>query len=144
MEFILDDIFNDRPHKKNDWKAFMDNAADLELPEGFEACQEYILDNARELRGLMQSKLDSLLTLATKLAPQKVFFVEQYDSWFSSSSKVLFGVFTSKEKALIEIGHNTDNFKKDYYENGTDQWMSDTLDCGIMIREVSLDKFGEL
>lgn len=52
-----------------------------------------------------------------------VWILEQYDIWFSSS---------------------TDSWSKDYYENGTDQWMSDTLDCGIMIREVSLDKFGEL
>lgn len=31
-----------------------------------------------------------------------------------------------------------------FYENGTNQWMSDVLSCGIMVREVELDKFEEL
>ncbi len=79
---------------------------------------------------------------------QTVWFLEQFDQHFSCSSRVPFGVFTSKEKA-IEAMHQ--NYSKEalgkepeFYENGTNQWMSDVLSCGIQICEVELDKFEEL
>ena len=70
--------------------------------------------------------------------------LEQYDIWFSSSSRKIFGIYSSREKALKEIGHGTDGWNKDYYENGANQWKSDTLECGIMVREISLDEFVEV
>ena len=73
-----------------------------------------------------------------------VWILEQYDIWFSSSSRKIFGIYSSREKALKEIGHGTDGWNKDYYENGANQWKSDTLECGIMVREISLDEFGEV
>lgn len=75
-----------------------------------------------------------------------VWLLEQYDQWFSNASRTILGVFTSKEKALKSIGYGTENWNNDYYENGSrgDQWLSDTLECGVMVREAKLDKFEEL
>ena len=78
--------------------------------------------------------------------PSSVWILEQYDQWFSKASRTTFGVFTSKEKALQSIGYGTEAWNKDYYESGSygNQWLSDTLDCGIMVQKVELDKFEEL
>lgn len=73
-----------------------------------------------------------------------VWLLEDYDIWFSNDSRRIHGIFSSREKALEAVGYGTDGWNKDYYENGTDQWKSDTLEIGIMVREVELDEFGEV
>lgn len=77
-----------------------------------------------------------------------VWFLEQFDVWFSSDSRISFGVFTSREKAIESMfkNYSKEAIGKDaeFYENGTNQWVSDELSCGMMIREVELDKFEEL
>lgn len=79
---------------------------------------------------------------------QKGWILEQYDQWFSCSSRIPFGLFTSREKAIEAMykNYSKEALGKDaqFYENGTNQWMSDVLSCGIMVREVELDKFEEL
>ena len=46
----------------------------------------------------------------------------------------------SGDEDTLAFGRDERQFRK----NGTDQWISDVLSCGIMIREVELDKFEEL
>ena len=79
---------------------------------------------------------------------QSVWILEQYNQWFSCSSRIAFGVFTSREKAIEAMykNYSKEALGKDaqFYENGTNQWMSDVLSCGIQICEVELDKFEEL
>lgn len=79
---------------------------------------------------------------------QSVWILEQYNQWFSYDSRIPFGVFTSREKAIEAMykNYSKEALGKDaqFYENGTNQWMSDVLSCGIMVREVELDKFEEL
>jgi hypothetical protein len=77
-------------------------------------------------------------------AKTTVWLLEQYDIWFSSDSRRIHGVFSSREKALEAVGYGTDGWNRDYYENGTNQWKSDALECGIMVSEVELDEFGEV
>jgi len=83
-------------------------------------------------------------TFDLEKAKNTVWLLEDYDIWFSSDSRRIHGVFSSREKALEAVGYGTDGWNKDYYENGTNQWKSDTLEIGIMVREVELDEFGEV
>jgi len=71
-----------------------------------------------------------------------VWLLEEYDQWFSSTSRVTLGVFTSKEKAIIRMKENYGD--AELYECGTGQWKSDEKSLGIQICEVELDKFEEL
>lgn len=103
-----------------------------------------------ELKTYISELLDKEKEQPTNQNEEKpsVWLLEQYDRWFSCGSRVPFGVFSSREKA-IEAMHQ--NYSKEalgeepeFYENGTNQWMSDVLSCGIKICEIELDKFEEL
>lgn len=76
-----------------------------------------------------------------------VWLLEQYDQWFNKTSRIPFGVFTSKEEALASLGYGTDEWEKnEFYQNGSDgnQWLSDILDCGYIVTKVEVNKFEEL
>ena len=146
-EHIMDDIFCDRPFDENDWDSFMKNSA-LEFPDNFQVCQEYELDNARDIRGLMQSKYDDLIRLAESILPKNIYVVEQFDVWFSDSSKVVFGMFDTYKKALNEMKLGFEKlypgFNADIYENGANQWISDRFEFGVMISELPINVFDEV
>ena len=82
------------------------------------------------------------------LEKQTVWLLEQYDQHFSCSSRVPFGLFTSREKAIeaMDKNYSKEALGEDaeFYENGTNQWISNVHNCGIKISEVELDKFEEL
>lgn len=77
-----------------------------------------------------------------------VWLIEAYDQWFSRSSCNPFCICSSRESAIKTIYecYSKEAIGQDaeLYENGTNQWKSDVLSCGIMIREVELDKPEEL
>lgn len=73
---------------------------------------------------------------------QTVWLLEECDQHFSNTSRVLLGVFSSRKKATTEMLKNYED--AEFYENGTNQWMSDVEELGINISEVELDKFEEL
>ena len=79
-EYICDEVFqNGYPHRVNDEHPFdffmsadLDSSQSVEdsilgMQYGFEVAEEYIMDNIRSIRGLMQSKLDDLIRLQEKI-----------------------------------------------------------------------------
>lgn len=146
-QYIMDNIFNDRPNLDNDWELFMENE-ELEIPFWFTLCQEYELENARSIKGLMQSQYSSLSSFVDSILPKKLYVVKQYNVHFSSSSEVVFGVFNTYEKALSEMKQGFENLYKDFNstltENGTNQWISNKYDFGVMISELPINVFGEI
>lgn len=146
-EHIMDDIFCERPFEDNDWDSFMKNST-LKFPDNFQVCQEYELDNARDIRGLMQSKYNDLVRLVESILPKNIYAVEQFDVWFSDSSKVVFGMFDTYEKALNEMKLGFEKlysgFNADIYENGANQWISDRFEFGVMISELPINVFDEV
>lgn len=102
------------------------------------------LPNAIIEREATNDEFVTFKTFNHSKAKTTVWLLEQYDMWFSSSSRVIFGVYSSREAALKTIGHDTDTWKQNYYDNGTNQWKSDILECGIMVREINLDEFEEI
>jgi len=83
------------------------------------------------------------------MTAKTVWLLEEYDIWFSANSRILFGIFTTREKAIKAIFENYSEKALgvkniDLYENGTNQWKSDTLNCGINIREIKLNNFEEV
>lgn len=75
---------------------------------------------------------------------QTVWILEEYDQYFSKASRTTLGVFSSKVNASLAMVDAYSGEERQFRKNGTDQWVSDVLSCGIMIREVELDKFEEL
>jgi|GEM_PF-6324534 len=75
---------------------------------------------------------------------QTVWLLEEYDQYFSKASRTILGVFSSKVNASLAMVDAYSGEERQFRKNGTDQWVSDVLSCGIMIREVELDKFEEL
>lgn len=76
--------------------------------------------------------------------PSSVWLLEEYDQYFSKASRTTLGVFSSKVNASLAMVDAYSGEERQFRKNGTDQWVSDVLSCGIMIREVELDKFEEL
>lgn len=111
----------------------------------FEAFEDYKnLPNGVVEREGTADEYVSFKTFSTKGTKNTVWLLEQYDIWLTTNSRRIHGVFSSREKALESIGYETDGFKKNYYENGTNLWMSKILEIGIAVREVELDEFGEV
>ena len=84
---------------------------------------------------------------------QSVYILERRDVWMSDDSAVLFGIFTSREKAIQELRNCKDKYwtafckeiEEEYsrgFETGN-QWVSDKHEFGVYLREVELDEFGE-
>lgn len=81
---------------------------------------------------------------------KSMLIVYQYDQWFTSQSRVLFGVFV--DKTFEEVESITmdgfeglhKGFKDDVYRNGTNQWITDKYDFGFSIEEIKeVNVFGE-
>lgn len=81
---------------------------------------------------------------------KKAYLVYQYNQWFTTDSKVLFGVFVDKTfEEVKEIAMNGfeafyKGFKEDVYSNGRHQWLTDKYDFGFSIDEVETNCFGEV
>ena len=97
---------------------------------------------------LMQSKYNDLVRLVESILPKNIYVVEQFDVWFSDSSKVVFGMFDTYEKALNEMKLGFEKlypgFNADIYENGANQWISDRFEFGVMISELPINVFDEV
>ena len=145
QEHILDDIFSDRPCGSNDWEVYMENK-ELEHPEGFEPCEMYNWDNAREIRGLMQSKFDELETLYGALLPKSVWQISQ----LSDHGEHLcdFGLFSSREKAIEEMHKGFselyEGFSDELWFDGRDQWHCNKHEFIVHIQGLALDSFMEV
>ncbi|MCK9553202.1 hypothetical protein [Aquamicrobium sp.] len=138
QKFVMENIFSDRPCNENGWEVFMSNE-DLEIPEGFELSQAYELENAREIRGLMQSQFDDLCRLQDKISLKEVWILSQYDLWFSSGSETILGMFDSYDKAYGKMMEKFSN--DDLQQNGENQWLSDEQEFGLMIYSSALNQF---
>ncbi|WP_418180560.1 hypothetical protein ACNSOL_00030 [Aliarcobacter lanthieri] len=111
-EYILGDIFCDTPNMDNDWDIFMNNKKN-EYLDGFQVCEEYELDNARNIRRLMQSKYDNLINLIKCLYPKNIYILEERDRWYSKEGTVQLGVFDSIEKAVESATKEYGELQKD-------------------------------
>ena len=58
----MDEIFSERPGLENDWEKFMSSDANDEV-EGFVFSEEYVLDNAYAIRGVMTSRYEDQIRL---------------------------------------------------------------------------------
>lgn len=108
--------------------------------------KEIQIDNHIFTRSEMDLYVDFIQRFAKE--NQKAWILESYDQWFSYSSRIPFGVFTSREKAIEAMykNYSKEALGKDaeLYENGTNQWKSDVLSGGIIIREFELNKYEEI
>ncbi|MFA7084744.1 MAG: hypothetical protein WC141_09435 [Arcobacteraceae bacterium] len=146
---IMDNIFNERPGEENDWDVFMETTPVDEEIDGFIACEEFEWNSIHSLREKMKTDLLNLCALQEDIkSSQSLFIVEQYDIHFSKSSRVFFGVFDSKEKAIEEMEKGFETlylgFNDFIQENGKNQWVVELLDMGVEIREIQLNQFGEV
>jgi hypothetical protein len=85
--------------------------------------------------------------IVEKQTSNSVWMLEQYNTHFDYSSKVLFGIFDTYEKAKKAMSGFEDIYKDFFdslYENGRNQWVSDRYDFGIQISEVKFNTFGEV
>lgn len=75
---------------------------------------------------------------------KQIYLLYQYDIYFTKSSAVLFGAFSSLEAAIDAVHLNfdeEDGINSELYSNGDNQWKSDEFEFGVSIVEVEL--FGE-
>ena len=96
---------------------------------------------------------DEFVIFRTFKNPQNLsttyFKISQYNKWFSAHCAD-FGTFTDFEIAVksMKIGFEKlyPGFTDDVYENGTNQWITDKFDFGVMIEKIEFDinKFGEI
>ena len=100
-EYILGDIFCESPNMENDWEVFMENETN-EYPDGFQVCEEYELDSARDIRSLMEVKFEDLMKLSAKITPKDLYILEERDCWYSNESSIFMGAFNSLD-AVIEL-----------------------------------------
>lgn len=75
---------------------------------------------------------------------QTVWLLEEYDQHFARDSRTVLGVFSSNKEALGAMLDAYSHEEHQFRKNGTNQWVADAIDCGVMIREVELDKLEEL
>lgn len=75
--------------------------------------------------------------------------ISQYDKWFNEFCAD-FGTFNELEDAIEAMKNGFEEmypgFIDDVYENGTNQWISDKFEFGVMIEECSFEinnTFGE-
>lgn len=75
---------------------------------------------------------------------QVVCLLEEYDQHFTRNNRTVLGVFSSNKEALGAMLDAYSHEEHQFRKNGTNQWVADAIDCGVMIREVELDKLEEL
>ena len=78
------------------------------------------------------------------------FKISQYDKWFNEWCAD-FGTFYELDDAIEAMKNGFEKmypgFIDDVYENGTNQWITDKYDFGVMIEEIQLEinnTFGEM
>ncbi|MFY4797250.1 hypothetical protein ACOTVS_12070 [Aliarcobacter butzleri] len=139
---IMNDIFCDRPFTEKDWNVFMKNKNN-KYPDGFQVCEEYELENAKNIRGLMQSKYDNLINLIENIYPKNAYILEERDIWYSKNDVVPLGVFDSIEKAVKAATKEYGKLKKDgsdcHYEP-----IKNPNSVKLFIKEATLNVFEEI
>jgi|FLOH01.1.fsa_nt_gi hypothetical protein len=74
-------------------------------------------------------------------ALKQIYLLYQYDIYFTKSSAVLFGAFSSLKLATEAVHINFDKKEGvdcELYSNGDNQWKSDKFEFGVAIVEVEL------
>lgn len=124
-------------------KPSIDNLSGARYDDVIERINELILNGEDE--GDFESfgieyewKIQTEPTLTT------IWLLKEYDQWFTASSSVTLGVFSSFDNALNAIKKDQGAKWEHFCENGANQWMSDEQEIGIMIKEANLDEFGEI
>lgn len=141
-EYILGDIFCDTPNMDNDWDIFMKNKNN-KYPDEFQVCEEYELENARNIRGLMQSKYDSLINLIEEIYPKNIYILEERDIWYSNNDVVQLGVFDSLDKAVEAATKEYGKLEKDG-SNCHYKPLNNLNNVTLFIKEATLNVFEEL
>jgi len=76
-----------------------------------------------------------------------VYEIKQFDTHFSNELCSL-GMFTDENIAIQEMMDGLEKqypgFKEDVHINGSNQWITDKFDFGILIKKIALNNFGEL
>lgn len=141
-EYILGDIFCESPNMENDWEVFMENETN-EYPDGFQVCEEYELDSARDIRSLMEVKFEDLMKLSEKITPKVLYILEERDVWYSKNDVVQLGVFDSIEKAVEAATEEYGELQEDgsvcHYEP-----IKNPHNVRLFIKEATLNVFEEL
>lgn len=141
-EYILGDIFCESPNMENDWEVFMENETN-EYPDGFQVCEEYELDSARDIRSLMEVKFEDLMKLSEKITPKVLYILEERDVWYSKNDVVQLGVFDSIEKAVEAATEEYGELQEDgsvcHYEP-----IKNLHNVRLFIKEATLNVFEEL
>jgi len=141
-EYILGDIFCESPNMENDWEVFMENETN-EYPDGFQVCEEYELDSARDIRSLMEVKFEDLMKLSEKITPKDLYILEERDCWYSNESSIQLGVFDSIEKAVEAATEEYGELQEDgsvcHYEP-----IKNPHNVRLFIKEATLNVFEEL
>lgn len=69
-EWLMEKVFNERPQQSNDWEVFMNSGEDDSV-EGFVLSEEYGLDNAYAIRGMLSNQFSEQVALFEKLNKAK-------------------------------------------------------------------------
>ena len=79
---------------------------------------------------------------------KKIYQIYLYNQYFEYSTRREFGHFEDYDAAYNSMMNGFTklfNITKDsIFANGSNQWMNDEHQIGIMIHEVSLNEFGEI
>ncbi|QKF59221.1 hypothetical protein [Aliarcobacter lanthieri] len=141
-EYILGDIFCDTPNMDNDWDIFMNNKKN-EYPDGFQVCEAYELESARDIRNLMQMRLEDLIRLSENIIPKNIYILEERDTWYSDNDVVQLGVFDSLDKAVEAATKEYGKLEKDrsdcHYKP-----IKNPNNVKLFIKEATLNVFEEL
>lgn len=127
-DFIMNEIFHDRPFNNTDWDDFM---ADSNKIIDFQLCEAYEIEDVRGIRGLMEKRLEEQLKLQEDLEIKTVYIVSLYNIWFNDDSESIEGIFDSYERAeeFMFSEYGKDNLD----ENGSNQWTCGEKEYGLMI-----------
>ena len=123
--------------------------AELKNSQSFEDYKE--LTNATVER---EGTNDEFVVFKTFRNPQKFtttyYKISQYDKWFSEHCAD-FGTFDDLDTAVEIMKKGFEKmypgFLNDVYENGTNQWITNKFDFGVMIEEIQFEitnTFGEM
>ncbi|SMP86064.1 hypothetical protein SAMN06313486_10186 [Epsilonproteobacteria bacterium SCGC AD-308-P11] len=83
-----------------------------------------------------------------KETPTVFYSIQQFDIHFNSMLAE-FGMFIDRDKAIEAMMHGFEElyagFKKDVYENGSNQWITDNFDFAVQLTEIEINNtFGEI
>lgn len=147
-EFVMDEIFSDRPCKETDWDLFMNNESTI-IPDDFEVCNLYEYENAESLRNLMQSMFYMQHTFCESLYTKSVWQIFQTDVRMTYPSFVCFGTFNTlsdaHKAAEAGFGKIYPKFSEFLWKENNLYWHCQDLDFCIVFKNVAIDNnFGEV